>query len=122
MSIPLIVAAVLAAGIGVAHTVLGERYLIRRLLRREDLPHLFGGQAFTRHTIRFAWHLTSLAWIGFAAVLVILADPGDDRLGSIRLTVAITFLASAVLSAAGSRLRHLSWMVFLAIAVLALLA
>ena len=39
-----------------------------------DLPRLFGSDWFTRRTLRFAWHITSVAWLGFAALLV--AGPG----------------------------------------------
>ena len=62
--------AVLLAG---AHSYLGERYIMVRLLRRDDLPKLFGGVDFTKRTLRFAWHLTSIAWVGLAwlALLII---------------------------------------------------
>lgn len=36
-----------------------------RLFRRADLPHLFGSDLFTRRTLRLAWHLTSVARLGF---------------------------------------------------------
>jgi hypothetical protein len=51
------IAAGLAVLLGVAHSYLGERYILVRLFKRSDLPKLFGGQEFTRHTLRFAWHL-----------------------------------------------------------------
>lgn len=38
-----LVAAVLAAGLGLAHSILGEKYILIRLFRRTDLPKLFGG-------------------------------------------------------------------------------
>lgn len=46
---------------GIAHSYLGERYILTRLFRRDDLPRLFGGTAFTTATLRFAWHLTTIA-------------------------------------------------------------
>ncbi|MBK7012660.1 MAG: hypothetical protein IPH43_08315 [Xanthomonadales bacterium] len=56
------IAALLIALLGLAHSVLGERYILVRLFRR-DLPKLFGGTRFTRNTLRFAWHLTTMfAW------------------------------------------------------------
>jgi hypothetical protein len=66
-------AALLSVVLGLAHSVLGERYILVRLLRDKNLPKLFGGTAFTAHTLRFAWHITTLAWFGFAALLVQLA-------------------------------------------------
>ena len=74
MSARIILAVVLAVLVALAHSYLGERYILIRLLRRENLPKLFGGTEFTKSTLRFAWHLTSLAWLGLAAVLVVLAD------------------------------------------------
>jgi len=39
--------AILTVAIGVAHSYLGERYILIRLFRRPDLPQLFGGTEFT---------------------------------------------------------------------------
>src|SRR3989304_9726957 len=75
MSLPLVIAAMLTVGVGVAHSVLGERYIIRRLLRRNDLPKT---DAFTRQTIRFAWHLPPIAWFGLAAVLALIGGRLGD--------------------------------------------
>lgn len=108
----LVAAALLAAGVGAAHSYLGERYILTRLFRRQDLPHLFGSDWFTRRTLRFAWHLTTLAWLGMGAAL--LWDP--------RTSIAIAFAASAMLTAAATRGRHLAWVVFAAIALLAWLS
>lgn len=60
----LLMAALLAFGLGLAHSVLGERYILRRLLRRPDLPALFGSDDFTKRTLRFAWHLTTSRVVG----------------------------------------------------------
>ncbi|MDC7807411.1 hypothetical protein PQS31_11325 [Luteimonas sp BLCC-B24] len=56
----LYLAAFLAATLGVAHSILGERYILVRLFRRNNLPKLFGGTEFTTRTLRFAWHITPL--------------------------------------------------------------
>jgi hypothetical protein len=53
-------------GYGLAHSVLGERYVLMRLFRRTDLPKLFRGAELTIRTLRFAWHLTTIAWQGAA--------------------------------------------------------
>ena len=107
----------------VLHSVLGERYIVGRLLRREDLPRLFGDDAFTKQTIRFAWHVTSVAWWGLGAILIaVVLAPEGQVLRSIIQVVAVTFLVTAVITAVATRLRHLAWVVFLAIAVLAAIA
>ena len=112
-----VAAAVLAVAVGLAHSWLGERYILMRLFRRQDLPHLFGSDEFTRRTLRFAWHLTTVAWLGAAALLLVLASsPPDASARVLSGAIAATFLASAVVALVGSRGRHLSWVVFLIIA------
>lgn len=111
------VAAFLTLAIGLAHSWLGERYILMRLLRRQNIPHLFGSDAFTKRTLRFAWHLTTVAWFGAAALLLILASsPIDASARLLSRVIAATFLVSAVVALVGSRGRHLSWIVFLLIA------
>jgi hypothetical protein len=113
--------AILLVVIGSAHSYLGERYILMRLFRRCDLPRLFGGTEFTKNTLRFAWHLTTVAWWGFAAILIYLAQPmpSINIIGNI---VGITFLAHFAMAILGSRARHLAWIFFLVIGLSALYA
>ena len=48
---------------------LGEKYILIRLFKRNNLPKLLGSDWLTKRVLRFAWHLTSIAWWGFAAIL-----------------------------------------------------
>ena len=107
----LLIAAFLLVAIGVAHSYLGERYILTRLLRR-DLPKLFGDDTFTKKTLRFAWHVTTIAWWGFAALLVF----GLDTPRASLQIVAATFAATGLVALLASRGKHLSWIVFFAIA------
>lgn len=120
----LIAAAVLTIVIGIVHSWLGERFIIRRLLRRTDLPKLFGDDTFTRRTLRFAWHLTTAAWFGLAAILVTLSGviAGVRVSDGVVFAIAQTFIASAALALILTRGRHLSWVVFSIIAALCLVA
>ena len=113
------VAAGLCFAIGLAHSILGERYILIRLFRRPDLPKLFGGTEFTVRTLRFAWHLTSIAWWGAAVIFFYMAR---DRLtsASVAGVLAGVFLVSAAITLFASRGRHFAWPVFLAIGVIAL--
>ncbi len=115
MNLWLLAAAASALAIGFAHSVLGERYILMRLFRRSDLPELFGSDAFTRRTLRFAWHLTTVAWCGFAALMLLLAQNALTFHGVTRV-IALTFLATSVVTFIGSRGRHFAWPVFLFIA------
>jgi len=112
----LFIASSLAALVGVAHSYLGERYILMRLFRRADLPRLLGSDVFTKRTLRFAWHLTSIAWVGAAVSLWVLGR--GDATGGIRV-VSATFFVTGVATAAGSGGRHFAWPVFLAIAIAA---
>ncbi len=115
----LYVAAALVMMTGIAHSWLGERYLLIRLLRRDDLPKLFGGIEFTRGTLRFAWHITTLTWFGLAAILVLLQrDAAQPR--AIALVIGLTCVACAALPIIYTRGRHLSWIVFAAIGLLSI--
>ena len=117
-SLTLYLAALLLVGVSVSHSYLGERYLLMRLFRHCELPKLWGSTEFTQRTLRFAWHVTSLAWLGFAALLV-LAAQGPVSLRALGLIVAAVFGAHCAVALGGSRGRHYSWIVFGAVALLA---
>lgn len=115
----LYIAAGLAVILGAAHSVLGERYILTRLFRRDDLPKLFGSSQFTIRTLRFAWHITTVAWVGFA-VLLIHAGRGDLNGSVVLRIVGLTFVASGLLPLILTRGKHLSWLVLFAIGGVAL--
>jgi hypothetical protein len=118
MRISLLIAAVLATLLAAAHSYLGERYILMRLFRRTDLPKLLGGTEFTKRTLRFAWHITSVAWLGLASLIIVLAQSPDETQVTQARLIAAVFGISGVAALLGSRGRHLSWIVFLAIAAL----
>lgn len=117
----LYISAFLAFAIGIVHSVLGERYILRRLFRRDNLPKLFGGTEFTVLTLRFAWHITTIAWWGFAAILVLLAEQ-SVTFHNLASVLAATYLTTSIIAFVGSRGRHLSWLVFLFIGSVCLYA
>lgn len=119
MSTTLYVAAALAFLVGVAHSYLGERYVLTRLFRRSDLPHLFGSDVFTRRTLRGAWHLTTIAWWGCAALFLVFACANCEPVSDSLRILSLVFLFSAIATGVGSRGRHLAWPVFLIIAIAA---
>jgi hypothetical protein len=121
MTLALYFAAFLLVAVGIAHSYLGERYILRRLFRRNNLPEIFGSTEFTTRTLRFAWHVTSVAWLGFAAILVVLANPPVDP-STLGLIIGSTFFVHFAVALIGSRGRHLSWPVFLAVGVIAIVA
>ena len=115
-------AAFLAFAVGLAHSILGERHILRRLLRKKDLlPRLFGGTEFTARTLRFAWHVTTIAWWGCAATLVLLARESATK-QNLSAALAATFLLTGAMTLAVSRGRHLAWIVFFVIGAICLYA
>ena len=115
----LLIAAALLLLLGLVHSVLGERYILMRLFRRDNLPRLFGSDGFTKRTLRFAWHLTTVVWLGVAVLLVRLAGAPPPGVPEIGATLAVTAGASGLVALVGSRARHPAWIVFLVVALLA---
>jgi hypothetical protein len=112
-------AAFLIIALGLAHSVLGERYILVRLLRRSDLPKILGSSDFTARTLRFAWHITTIAWFGLAA-LVFAASQGELNSQNALRIIGYTAFASGLLPLVITRGKHLSWLVLFAIGGLAL--
>ena len=112
-------AAALILFIGLVHSYLGERYILIRLFKRDNLPKLFGGTEFTKNTLRFAWHLTTVAWLGFAAILLVQAA-GMSTPSAVGSIIGITFLIHFAVALIASKGKHLSWPVFLVIGLLVL--
>ena len=117
----LYLAAFLAVAIGLIHSLLGEKYILQRLFRRAEIPQLFGSAEFTTRTLRFAWHLTTVAWFGFAAILVLMAHP-PVTIGALGTVVGVTFMIHFLVALLGTRGRHLSWILFLVIGICAFYA
>ncbi|MCO6461717.1 MAG: hypothetical protein J5I59_09950 [Saprospiraceae bacterium] len=100
----------------IAHSYLGERYIIARLLsKKENLPSIKGSKVFTGDTIRFAWHLTSVAWLTLAVLLLFLGLNKLTPVVALRL-IAGSAILSGLISLIIARGRHLSYIVFMIIA------
>lgn len=111
-------AAIIMLLTGIAHSYLGEKYILIRLFSRDHIPKLLGSDEFTKNTLRFAWHITSVTWFGLAAVLYF-----DNNHSALFLYVvaAISFV-SAAMAAFFTKGKHLSWIAFLIVGILTLLA
>jgi len=108
----LYVAAFLIAAAGLVHSVLGERFILMPLLRRDDLSKPFGGSEFTKGTLRFAWHLTTVLAFGIATLLVQLAAYAPNA--ALVRTIGWMTVLSGILPLVYTRGRHLSWLVLFA--------
>ena len=112
-------AAVLSFLLGLAHSILGERYILTRLFKRDNLPRLFGGTEFTTRTLRFAWHLTTVLWWGFASILWHAAS-GSISQTFVLQVIGYTSIAGGLLPLIITRGKHLSWLVLFLIGGIAL--
>lgn len=91
--------------LAVGHSALGERALLRPLFAAE-LPPLPLPPLLARRTLRFAWHLTSLAWLALAWALLTTEQAAP--------AVAVLMLVSGVVTFASTRGAHFAWALFLA--------
>ncbi|CAH9050387.1 hypothetical protein PSECIP111854_00520 [Pseudoalteromonas sp. CIP111854] len=121
MVFTLYLSAMLLVCVAIAHSYLGERYILCRLFKRNNLPKLFGSDDFTKRTLRFAWHLTSIAWFGFAGIVVALIQPELDKLVVAQI-IAATFGIHFFIALIGSKGKHLSWVLFATVSILMLMS
>ncbi|MDZ4860978.1 MAG: hypothetical protein SGI88_18540 [Candidatus Hydrogenedentes bacterium] len=108
----MLAAAAILVFCGCAHSYLGERFLFRRLFALPDLPLFHHDRRYTESVLRFAWHLTSLAWWGFAAILLSLAI-GAPTLRVVGGIIGITILLTGTIIVATAGKRHPAWWLFL---------
>ncbi len=116
----LIAAACLTFLIGIVHSVLGERFLLSRLFRRDNLPVIMGDVFYTKQTLRMAWHITTITWWGLALILIRLSGVEANLKADVLLTISVLFAATGLLAFVCSKGRHLSWIVFFAISALSM--
>jgi len=109
------IAAALMILLAIAHSWLGERYILMRLFRRDNLPQLFGGTAFVTGTLRFVWHLVTVAWFGIAAVILLVTGPTVSARSMLQV-LSVVALVTGLLPLYFTRGRHLSWIVCFVIA------
>ncbi len=112
----LIIASFLLILIGFIHSYLGEKYILIRLFKRDNLPKILGSDYFTKRVLRFAWHLTTVSWWGFSAILYFLSNPSFNNRFEILLTISVVFTISGLISFLFTRGKHLSWLFFFSIA------
>ena len=101
-------AAFLIFATGLAHSVLGERYILVRLFKGQDLPKLFGDTSFTVGTLRFVGHLTTVAWWGFAYMLVLAKQDQLSGHSGLQVVCAVAVI-SGFFPLFFTRGKHLSW-------------
>lgn len=113
----LLISSTLLIFIGLVHSYLGERYILTRLFKRE-LPKLFGSDTFTKQVLRFAWHLTTIAWFGFAAILASLYFGAENSSAILLYIISLVFLISGAMSFGYTKGKHYSYIVFWSVSLI----
>ncbi|MBV9280110.1 MAG: hypothetical protein JOZ41_08525 [Chloroflexi bacterium] len=120
MSGLLVVAALMLAVLGLAHSGAGELFILRHLGRLRPIPAVFGGARGGERSLRAAWHhLSILAWT-FALILfhdASLSELGPEERFVIRM-ISISLALGALVWYAGTGGKNLAWVAMLLIAVL----
>ena len=113
----LMIGSLLMATLAVLHSYIGETRLLQKLLAKPDLPLLQGSIHYTRTVLRWAWHLTSIAWLGFVAIFFALIQVPSVARQSLGVILTATLGLSAFIAFAASGGRHLAWVFFLAASI-----
>jgi hypothetical protein len=115
--VALLLVGVFLLGLGVVHSWLGEVRLIGPLLSPEGWSGRLVHSQYARDVLRFAWHITSLAWWGMGLSVAALAAPFSvTPQVALLVGTGVTCLISGLLTLIIGRGRHLAWPFFLAAA------
>jgi hypothetical protein len=106
----LLLAAGLLIAMGFIHSYLGEKYLFSRLFVIPDLPLFRRDRQFTERVLRFAWHITSLGWLGFASLLCLMSFGKTHLFG---IVISITLVLHGIFILVTCGMKHPAWALFL---------
>lgn len=126
MQLTLILAAMIATFVGVAHSLLGEKLVFSKLRQQGWVPSKSAGSLHESHVriIWASWHALTVFGFVLAAILLRLAWPVEAaQLTAFILTaVLVGMVAAAVLVLVGTKARHPGWIGLLLIGLLTWLA
>ena len=109
----LYVSAGITVFIAITHSYLGEKKLLPHLISGV-VSHFRGDTKRTGAIVRWAWHLTSLAWVALALLLIVFARmPADVRVLPVAI-IAGCLALSGVVCFVTTRGKHVAWPFFLA--------
>jgi hypothetical protein len=109
----LLIAALLVAVIGAVHSYLGETVVFPRLFALPNLPLLRRDRTYTVNVLRYAWHMTSVAWWAGGAILAALWWGRGDLRQTVLMIVASMLLFTGLVILATAGRRHPGWPLFL---------
>jgi hypothetical protein len=114
MNVAFLIVAVVLFMLGIAHSAFGEKLLLIPMAKEKSVD-LFKQKPYMVSVMRFAWHITSIAWWGMALIVLDFAQIGDPSIFSV-YALAGTFALTGIIILAFSKGLHPAWFFFLAIA------
>jgi hypothetical protein len=119
LHIPYLVAAIIALATGLAHSVLGERLVFRRLRKGGLVPTEAAPPLQARHVriLWATWHLASLFGWAFAGLLFQLALGHAMTSALVAGAAVFANLGGSLLVLFGTRGRHPGWIALAAVAM-----
>jgi hypothetical protein len=114
----LIIAALLTFAVGLMHTWIGGKRLIRPILGMQGLPVILGSVERSKLTLATGWHASSLTWWGISAVLACMHFSPENAAAAFLWMVTAVFSVIGLAALVLSRGAHLSWIFFLPIAAI----
>ncbi len=118
MNLSLAIAGGLTLLLSLAHSILGERMVLRRLMgwdgRGADGARVLSEQQ--RRVLWASWHLVTVFGFGFAALLATASRSGS--FAGAQSILAVTFIGAAIHWLVATRGRHPAYVVLLIIAAL----
>lgn len=111
MSIAPLIAGLLLLLIAAAHSWLGEKLILAPLFS-QAMPASRLGPSAMKRILRFAWHITSVAWIGIGLAALLYALQPMAGAEIYLLLASLTLLITGATIYASSRGGHFAWPVF----------
>jgi hypothetical protein len=101
------------------HSYFGERRLIGPLVKSNAGVM---SRVLAKQVVRFAWHLTSLLWVGQALLLVRVANDPSSLDRAVIGGIGVLHLGAGLFDAVLTRGRHIGWPLLTAIGCFSLLS
>jgi hypothetical protein len=117
-----LVAGLLTAIVGLAHSVLGEVRIFRQMRKAGFVP-TEGGSVLSESHVRIlwaTWHATTAFGCGFGVLLLWLALPGPESATRAFLarTTLVSMLTASLFVLVGTKGKHPGWLGLVGVAVL----
>ena len=93
------------------HSTVGERLFVRPIVARMDWTGIPLAPSFARQVVRLAWHITSIGWAAFGAILLA-PLMGWHGIAVAYWAALAAFAAGWVMTGPGTGWRHRGWPMF----------